>query len=353
MDNSKIEGIIEDILRKEFPGQIGKQKLYKAGNRLNLSCPYCGDSTDHRKKRGNFYLDTLHFKCYNGGCGVFKNSLSFFKDFGFLNRLTSDEKSEIKKIIDDNQSKRKTYFGTVDISMFFENDINSFLIDRAFFMKSMGLKEVYGSPIEKYLQRRFQKADSRFAWDPRRERLFLFNLTPQNQIIGLQFRNMDSKKGSTKYLTYKLSGIWEKLLKKSDPEFIEGCRKIDPISSVFNIGTLDFSSTITIFEGPMDSWLWYNSVGLCSVENKFPFEIENIRFWYDWDKAGIDKSSELLSQGHSVFNWGKFLDDHDITKNRKWDLNDLVIHLRSTGKKIARLENYFTDDALELGHFLL
>ena len=353
MDNSKIEGIIEDILRKEFPGQVGKHKIYKAGNRLNLSCPYCGDSTDARKKRGNFYLDTLHYKCYNGGCGTFKNSLSFFKDFGFLNRLSNDEKSEIRKIIDENQNKRKTYFGSVDITMFFEQDISQFLIDRSFFMKKMGLKEVAGTPIEKYLQRRFQKIDSRFAWEPKRERLFLLNLTPKDQIIGLQFRNMDSQKGSTKYLTYKLSGIWEKLLRKNDADFIEGCRKIDPISSVFNIGSLDFSNTITIFEGPMDSWLWYNSVGLCSVENKFPFEIENIRFWYDWDKAGIDKASELLTQGHTVFNWGKFLDDHDITKNRKWDLNDLVIHLRSTGKKISRLENYFTDDALELGHFLL
>jgi hypothetical protein len=53
-----------------------------------------------------------------------------------------------------------------------------------------------------------------------------------------------------------------------------------------------------------------------------------------------------------VFNWGKFLEDHTITKNRKWDLNDLVIHLRKTGKKIRRFENYFTDDVLDLGYFI-
>jgi hypothetical protein len=102
----------------------------------------------------------------------------------------------------------------------------------------------------------------------------------------------------------------------------------------------------------MDSWLWKNSVGLCSVENRFPFDVENIRFWYDWDKAGLNKSIELLTSGFKVFNWGKFLEDHTITKNRKWDLNDLVIHLRKTGKKIRRFENYFTDDVLDLGYFI-
>lgn len=56
--------------------------------------------------------------------------------------------------------------------------------------------------------------------------------------------------------------------------------------------------------------------------------------------------------GFSVFNWGKFLGDHAITKNRKWDLNDLVIHLRKTGKKIKRFENYFTNDVLDLGYFI-
>ena len=64
----------------------------------------------------------------------------------------------------------------------------------------------------------------------------------------------------------------------------------------------------------MDSWFWNNSVGLCSIENKFPFEVEGIRYWYDWDKAGIEKSMDLLSKGHIVFNWGKFLEENNITK---------------------------------------
>ena len=352
MEQDKIQGLVHKVLEKEFRGNAAKQIIYQSGNRLNFSCPYCGDSHDPRKKRGNFYLDTLAYKCYNGGCGIFKDSITFFKDFGLYNRLTNDEKDEIKKIIDENRGKRRTIYGNVDVTMFFDTDISDILIKRSDFMIALGLQEIYGSKIQRYIQRRNQRMDSRFAWDPRKEKLFLFNLTPDEKIIGLQVRNMNSVKGSSKYLTYKLSGIYEKLLMVKDQEIIERAKTVDPISYVFGIGTLDFGAPITIFEGPMDSWMWHNSVGLCSLENKFPFDVENIRFWYDWDKSGIDKTIDLLAKGFTVFNWGKFLEENDITKNRKWDLNDLVVHLRTTGKKIRRFDNYFTNDALDLRYFI-
>jgi hypothetical protein len=352
MEIEKIEQVVSEILVREFTDSHGKQNVFRCGNRLNFSCPYCGDSHDPRKKRGNFYLDTLAYKCYNGGCGVFKDLISFFKDFGAYNRLSNDDKNEVKSIIDESKSKRRTIYGKVDISYFFENDINDVLIDRKYFMDFLKLQEISGSKIQRYIQKRSQKIDSRFAWDPKYEKLYLFNLTPDDKIIGLQVRNMESTKGSSKYLTYKLSGIYEKILKVEDQSLIEKSKSVDPISHVFGIGFLDFGSDVTVFEGPMDSWLWYNSVGLCSVENRFPFELENIRFWYDWDRAGNEKSVELLSKGQKVFNWGKFLEENDITKNRKWDLNDLVIHLRTTGKKIKRFEGYFTNDALDLGYFI-
>lgn len=352
MEISKVESLVREILAKQFPGNPGKQIVYKAGNRLNVSCPYCGDSNDSRKKRGNFYLDTLAYKCYNGGCGIFKDSISFFKDFSVYSRLSGSERDEIKFILDENRGKRRSVYGNVDISLFFENDINEILISRSEFMEKLGLRNVFGSKIQRYIQRRHQKTDNRFAWDEKREKLFLFNLSPDDKIMGLQVRNMQSIKGSSKYLTYKLSGIYEKLLKVTDGETLNRAREVDPISHVFNIGTLDFTSPITVFEGPMDSWFWKNSVGLCSIENKFPFDVEGLRYWYDWDKAGIEKSMDLLSKGFIVFNWGKFLEENSITKNKKWDLNDLVVHLRSTGKKIKRLDGYFTDDILDLRYFI-
>ena len=352
MDPQKVESLIGQVLAREFPNIPAKQRIDKYGNRLNFSCPYCGDSNEKRKKRGNFYMDTQSYKCYNGGCGIFKSSLGLFHDFGVVDKLDDSEKAEIKSIIDEARSKRKTVFGSLDITMLFDEDINRYLIPRDEFMKRMNLVEIRGSSIERYLTRRHQYIDSKFAWDKKNERIYLFNMTPDEKILGLQVRNMNSIKGSPKYLTYKLSVIWEKLLRSKDSDFILACKKVDPISSVFNVSSIDFGQDITIFEGPMDSWLWKNSVGLCSSENKFPFDVDNVRFWYDWDQAGISKSIEMLTEGYKVFNWGKFLEENAITKNKKWDLNDIVVHLRATGKKIKKFENYFTNDILDMGYFI-
>jgi len=351
MDLGRIRELLDDILRKEFAGNIGKQKIYEAGNRLNISCPYCGDSSNPRKKRGNFYIDTLTYKCYNGGCGIYKDAFSMFRDFQVVSKLDGDEKRDIIDLIKKGKEKRQTSYGDVDISLFFDTDFKSVVIPREMFMKEMGLQEVRGSKMENYLIRRNQQSDDKFAWDPETGKLYLFNLSKDNEILGLQFRNMDSTYGS-KYYTYKLSGIWEKLLKTDDQSLIEEAKKIDPVSFVFNVGRISFDRTITIFEGPMDSWLWKNSVALCSIENKFPFDVENVQYWYDWDNAGRQKHSELLSAGKRVFNWKKFLVDHELPINRKWDLNDLVNFLRAKRIKIRRLDNYFTEEILDLSDFI-
>jgi hypothetical protein len=349
----KIEDLIRTILAREFPNDLQKQKIYKAGNRFNFSCPYCGDSKNSNKKRGNFYSDTLAFKCYNGGCGIYKDAVSFFKDYSLINRFSGDEREEIKNILETNKSNRNKYsYGSIDIEYFFDNDISDLLIDRSFFMEKMGLQDIVGSNIFKYILRREQKPDRKFAWDPKKEKIYIFNLTPKDKILGLQVRNMGSYKGGAKYLTYKLSGIYEKLLLYTDQDYIERAKSVDPISHVFGIGTLDFSKDITIFEGPMDSFFWPNSVGLCSLENKFPFDVDNKKFFYDWDRAGIEKSMDLLSKGQTVFNWGKFLDENNITRDKKWDLNDLVVHLRKIQKKVKRLDLYFTNDILDLAYFI-
>jgi len=351
MEISRVQELLSGILRKEFAGNADKQIIYQAANRLNFSCPYCGDSRSSRKKRGNFYLDTLTYKCYNGGCGIFKDAYSLFRDFHVTSKLDGDEKKNIIDVIKQGKEKRKTHYGDVDISLLFDTDFKNVVVKREYFMEKMGLQEISGSKIETYIRKRNQVPDEKFAWDPVREKIYLFNLSKDLEIMGLQFRNMNSQYGS-KYYTYKLSAIWEKLLESRDRELIEEAKKIDPISSVFNVGNISFDRTITIFEGPMDSWLWKNSVALCSIENKFPFEIENVQYWYDWDNAGRIKHSQLLSEGKRVFNWKKFLIDHDLPINKKWDLNDLVNFLRAKKIKIRRLDNYFTEELLDLSDFI-
>jgi hypothetical protein len=352
MEVRRIEELIKAVLQNAFKGDVSNQKIYLAGNRMNFSCPYCGDSNNSRKKRGNFYLNTLSYKCYNGGCGIFKDGYTFFRDYKVNSEITQEERSSILEIIRDGKEKRKTVYGDVDISLFFDTDFKKFVIPREVFMQKLNLVDVSGSKIEPYIKRRNQIGDERFAWDDEKEKLYLLNLSKDKEIMGLQVRGMSKNFGGAKYYTYKLSGIWEKLFGVTNEQFLAECAKIDPISHVFNISSISFDRTITIFEGPMDSWFWKNSVALCSVENKFPFEFEDIQYWYDWDNAGRKKTSELLTQGAKVFNWKKFLVENNLPLNRKWDLNDLVNYLRMKNLKIKRLENYFTREVLDLTYFI-
>ena len=43
----------------------------------------------------------------------------------------------------------------------------------------------------------------------------------------------------------------------------------------------------------------------------------------------------------------KFVKENDLPERDKWDLNDLVNYLRETGKKIKRLEKYFSNEQVK------
>jgi hypothetical protein len=84
-----------------------------------------------------------------------------------------------------------------------------------------------------------------------------------------------NKWATNKYFTYKLSGIYKNLFRINTPDIIEKAEQLDPISTVFGFSYVNLDDEVTIFEGPLDSFLFHNSVGLCSVNNQFPFDISN------------------------------------------------------------------------------
>jgi hypothetical protein len=349
LDFDKIKNLTQRVLNSEFPDNREKSRTYLSVNKFNFSCPYCRDSAkDPRKKRGYIFLDTLHFKCFNGGCGVFRDILQFFEDWNVSDDITSEEKVTVYQILQDNK-KHRISIQKVDLDLFFEKDINEYLVPRDSLLKKMGWTEVKGTPAMPYLLGRFQTPDKRFAWDPHRKKLILFNLnSDETLVLGMQTRKMDDSKMGSKYLTYKLSKIWSSFMEIDDEIFLNDCIMFEPISTIFGIANLRFDEKITIFEGPMDSWLFPNSVGLCSIENKFPFDIDNKRHFLDFDKTGIEKSMSLLAEGEEVFLWTLFIKENNLPENRKWDLNSLVMYLRKNEKKVKRLENYFSSEKWDM-----
>jgi hypothetical protein len=341
----RVKGIVSSSLLKFYGNDPNRLKIYQGGNRLNFCCPYCGDSTDSKKKRGNLYMDTLTYKCYNGGCGVFKNLNQYVKDFDLQSSLTTDEISEIAEISRSSVARKKI---RNSIDYFFSENYKDILIPRDEFKNRLGLSEVKGTFAEKWILDRNHIPDSKFLWDPKRKSLYLLNLSgDDSKILGIQIRPI-VKKSHSKYFTYKLSGIYKNLFGEKDPEIILKAEEVDPISSVFGFSTVDLNSMITTFEGPMDAWLCPNSIALCSINNPFPFDVTNKRWFLDGDKAGRTKSRELLEEGEEVFLWGRFLKENDLPDRDKWDLNDIVNYLKENSKKIKRLDNYFSSDKWDI-----
>jgi hypothetical protein len=335
-----VRSLVAKVLEKSFSGNPKKHVIYSSTGRLNFSCPYCGDSDDARKKRGNLYVDSLSFKCYNGGCGVFKDFINFLDDHGLKSSLSHEQIEEARNTISSKKSNRRF---NEKIDVFLLNNYKDVLIPRKFYKEKLKLIEV-PRPIREYLEERHQVVDEKYLYSPFKKSLHILNLTSDKEyILGLQLRNMN-KDAINKYFTYKLSGIYKKLLKITDPKIIERAEEIDPISTVFGFSSIDLNQEVTIFEGPLDSFLYHNSVGICSVNNSFPFDIENKRWFFDGDDAGRDELRKKLNQGESVFLWKKFLDDSNLPERDKWDLNDIVNYLRSTGKKIKQFDKYFSKD---------
>ncbi len=343
----KIKSIVSAALSR-FYGNTDSERvrIYQGGNRLNFCCPYCGDSSDSRKKRGNFYTDTLHYKCYNGGCEIFRSLNSFIRDFSLSNMLSSEEITDVINFSKQKISRKKM---RNSIDFFFAQNYKDILIGRAVLKEKLGLIEIKNTYAEKWLNERNQYIDKKFLYDPRRKSLYLLNLSGDgDQVIGLQMRPIVRKNVGSKYYTYNLSGIYKKLFKELDPDIILRAEELDPISTVFGFSYVDLDSMITIFEGPLDSWLCPNAIALCSINNQFPFDVSNKRWLLDSDKTGREKMRSLLESGDKVFLWDKFLKDNSMPDREKWDLNDIVNYVRSTGNKIKNLDNYFSSDVLDI-----
>jgi hypothetical protein len=252
----EVKGLVTKILEKSFPGNSGKQKIYSSTNRLNFSCPYCGDSNDPRKKRGNLYLDSLSFKCYNGGCGQFRDLIGLLYDHELSRELSIEQLEEAKNTITLKKSNRRI---SANVDVFILENYKEVLVERETYKNKLKLIEL-PRPVKEYLTSRNQIVDERYLYCPIKKSIHILNLTSDGKyILGLQLRNM-KKNAVNKYFTYKLSGLHKNLLRNFDPAIISKAEELDPISLVFGFSTVNLEETVTIFEGPLDSFLFPNAV---------------------------------------------------------------------------------------------
>jgi len=334
-------GLLQPILDQRFPTSRGKRTIQPHHDRITFACPYCGDSmkSDY-KRRGNFILKGKHngfFKCHN--CGEFKRIDQFFKDYKTELRLEA-----IDFMMDNLGNWTAVAEGKYDMSVFLDMDkLDKYAIDRQELLRYFGLIEVKDSPVRSWLSNRLQRDFNKFLYNQDKNYLLILNLTQSGKILGAQKRVF---KGDNRFQTYKLSKLYELMEKKLDVNE-EQLNFLDTISMVFNVCLINFNQPVTLFEGPMDAFLFKNAIANTGANKELPIDLP-VRYFYDKDQTGTQRAIEHLNKEHEVFLWGKFERDVNLPYRLKFDWNDVMIWAQKNHKKLPLIDQYFSSDPLDI-----
>ena len=372
--NFSIKDFCKEVLISRFPGEILRQQISESSSdKLNFCCPFCGDSkTDPTKKRGNLYLTTETYKCYNDGCEV------HMPLDRFIARLSIKYGISIPNV-------QKEISFSAKASPLKRGFLLEFLIHHESRKKLLNLSEIAerfrlmkcsdapnGSRIREYVDSRLLTDLPLFNktcyYDSLQNKIYIFNVDlKSDKIIGFSMRYLNPPPGGIKY-NIKNYSEFEKtgLVKEMAPEFIE---KINLLNNYFNILNIDFSKDITATEGQFDSLFIDNCVATTGV-TKSKKTLDELtqkgktRILFDNDEAGLKHSIEFLEKGYRVFMWSLVIQclkknyPSSIREIRKIkDINDLFIFLKNHDSLMnytrfnSFINEYFTNSHFDM--FLL
>ncbi len=368
MDRSYIKSIVQKILNKSFTS-VGKRKIMDYEDRLNIACPYCGDSKNEYKKRGNLYFNKLLFICFN--CDKKLSFDRFSKDFHEV--LDPDKKMEIinhlsemvkYKDFDSNMSEIgiEKLVNLKDLDTLFNTKHITPIFDFKPIIKGSGIyKYLIGRGIPESLHKNIYQAKFSKGEDDHFDHVIVLLNRREDKVLGMQIRNLKSGKKRF-FLIYN----WETLYRWVNGEDIDLDMNesvlYNKISYYFNILNVDFSKTITIFEGYLDSLFYPNSIGVVGTNTDLRM-IENqnleIQYFFDNDLPGFKKSEEKIRKKGRVFLWKKLFDD--IVKKKNSPDPDKLLHRISKVKDMNKLNeivpdaysklnltNYFSEDEFDV-----
>lgn len=371
--NYTLDEFVKDLLVKRFPADPLRQEINDSDqDKLNFSCPYCGDSaTDSNKKRGHLYLSTQTYKCYNDGCSVWVPLEKFIKEFALKYRLGIPDVGEKRASFEPNVSSKKKGF------------LIEFLINREVGAKLLSIKDLCErfllvpcseapaeSPIALFVEKRkianlpvFKQS---CYYDSREDKVYLFNLDIKSgKVIGFAIRRIDDSWTGPKYDIKNYSEFKKNgLVRNMEDEFIE---KVNTINNYFNLLNVDFTKKVTIVEGQIDSMFIKNCIATTGVTKSKKIlgsliTKSNSRVLFDNDDAGRNESLALLKQGYPVFLWKKLTyslrRDYPkylrIINSEIKDVNDLYRFLASVQPTLdfekfnLLIDGYFSDSAFDM-----
>jgi len=369
MDKVYIRHMIQNILNKEFSNQ-SKRKAVDYVDRINIACPYCGDShKNNHSKRGNIYYNRLIFICFN--CDKKTTFDRMCKDFNEV--LDPDKKLEMIEHLNSVMSYSDYQGDFVDAK--FENLIDLTELERVFnndltpisdfkpiqvnggvykYLVGRGIPPEYHKNI---YQAKYWKNEDESEW------IIVSLNRRENKVLGMQTRNLkEGKKRSFKIYNYENLLEWVNIGKDLPEPDISELVIYNKLSYYFNILNVDLIERVTVFEGYLDSLFFPNSIGLVGVNTDYRFLEDNnldIQYFFDNDEAGYKKSEEKLKGGFSVFLWKKLFEDivdkknvedpfrllHRVSKVK--DINKLAELVPNPYKKLD-LQSFFSKDVLDI-----
>lgn len=343
-ENSKygLKEFVVDLLKNRFPSDHLKQEINdEDSDKLNFSCPYCGDSEkDSTKKRGNIYFRTSSFKCFNDGCLKWTPLNKFISTFASKYSLSipniKEDVLEISKV-----AKFLTKRGEL-IEFLMDPKVKNVLLDfdeiySRFFLKPC--KDAPpDSPIGLEIRRRNLLDAPGFEqscyYDDKQDKIYIFNVDLRSgKMLGLSLRSIKEDYIGSKYNMKNYSEFTETgLIEPIDKDTLI---KIDTINNFFNILNISFSKPIVVTEGQINSMFIRNSIATTGVTKSKRIlgtiiSKKNALILFDNDKAGREEAMKLLDQGFKVFLWSKLIDDLKKQYSNKLilireinDINDL------------------------------
>lgn len=339
--NYTIKDFCKKVLLLRFPGSPVKQEINDEDpDKLNFACPYCGDSNkDVNKKRGNLYLTTNNYKCYNDGCSILAPIEKFVAKWSKQYNLPLPTITKASANFTLATAPKKKGFL---IEFLINKEVGSKLLKFNDLVSRFSLipctRAKAGSPIYEFITKRkihhlpvFEKT---CYYDSREDKIYLFNLDLRSDsVLGFAIRHIDDswegpKYNIKNYAEFKKTG----LIKEIDDSFIV---EVNTLNNYFNILNIDFSKEITVTEGQIDSMFVRNCIASTGV-TKGKQLLENLtvknktRILFDNDTAGKRETISFLNKGYSVFLWSsalyelkkKYPSEYKKIKNIK-DVNDL------------------------------
>jgi hypothetical protein len=368
MDKIYIKSLVQEVLNREFTS-TERRRITEDSSSVVMCCPICGDSKDERKKRGHLYLDTLKYVCYNEGCN--SNLDQLCKKYKV--QIDPAKKMEIIQHLNEQVTYDSYEDNLLDARFNELLDINDLVA--SFGNNDHGITDfkpvVVGGIVDSYLLRRGITEDLRGniwqakSWisEERYENVICLLNKGGNKILSMQMRNLrEGKNRMFKIYDYGSLYSWingEDSLENMDMEKIALYNKL---GHYFNIMNVDFTKTVTIFEGYLESLFYPNAIGVIGTNTDMRFLESNnlpLQYLYDNDFAGYKKTEEKIKSGFNVFLWKKLFEDITFKKRESdpyklmhrissvKDLNALAVLVKNPFKTL-QLNEYFSKDVFDI-----